>query len=211
MNEIELVSQSIQSIKICLLGNSGVGKSCIAHRYTDENFDENQFSSEAAQCYSKVININGQKLYLDIWDTAGQEKYRSLGRYFYKESYIIILVYDIGNQKSFNDLKNEWYNNVQQYGEQHTILGVVGNKSDLYKDNGVPEKKVRKFAKDINAEFMVVSAKTGHNINLLFENLVRKYLDKDFQNKLKENERNNRQNFILNNNKEDQSSCCSKN
>ena len=186
MEENEENEQTSQSIKICLLGNSGVGKTCIIDRYIDSKYNDNQSPNQGSICFTKILNRNGKKINLDIWDTAGQEQYRSLGQYFYKDSYIIILVYDITVRDSFEDLKKVWYSEVQKNGEKDIILGVVGNKSDLYENENNPEEEAKKFAIEINAIFMLISAKTGNNINLLFEKLIDKYLEKVHQKHLEE-------------------------
>ena len=87
-------------IKIALIGNSGVGKSCIIQRYIDNTFDKCSSSTLSSISVEKEIIRGKEKYTLSIWDTAGQEKYQSLGKYFYKDAYIILLIYDITNQKS---------------------------------------------------------------------------------------------------------------
>ena len=109
-----------------------------------------------------------------------------MGRHFYKDSLIVLLVYDITNRESFEDLKSLWYNDLKRYGEKYSVLAVVGNKSDLFENEVVSEEEGRKFAEEKNAEFMLVSSKTGDNINSLFYLLVNKYLDPSFQEKIEE-------------------------
>ena len=168
------------SIKITLIGNSGVGKTCIIRRYSLNDYVENPTSTTGGNYSSKFVEINGQKYQLDLWDTAGQERYRSLTKHFYKDAYIIVLVYDITKQDTFEELKSIWYPNVLQMGEKYTVLAVVGNKSDLFEDEEVKEEEARKYTESIGATFMQVSAKNGDNIELLFDTLVRKYLGPEF-------------------------------
>ena len=174
-------------IKIALLGNSGVGKTCIILRYTKNEFDYNSLSTRGANYSSKIITIDNKDIRLDLWDTAGQEQYRSLGMYFYKDAHIVVLVYDITNRDSFDALKNVWYNDLKKRGEKYTVLAVVGNKCDLYEqENIVSEEEARQFNKEKNAIFMLVSAKNGDNINNLFKILANKYFDPFFQEQIKE-------------------------
>ena len=134
-----------------------------------------------------VLEIDGNKsIQLELLDTAGQEKYRSLGRHFYKDSYIVCLVYDISYPQSFEDLKEKWYKDLKSYGEKYTVLAVVGSKSDCYENEEVKEEVAREYAKSIGATFMLTSAKTGDNINNLFETLVRQYLGPEFTKKVQE-------------------------
>ena len=174
------------SVKVTLLGNSGVGKTCIISRFTSNEFKEGTMTTRGADYSQKSIAIKNKIVNLDLWDTAGQENYRSLGRHFYKDSLIVILVYDITNRESFDDLQSLWYNDLKRYGEKYSVLGIVGNKSDLFENEVVSEEEARKFAEDKNAEFMLVSAKTGDNINNLFNVLVNKYLDPSFQEQIEE-------------------------
>ena len=174
------------SIKITLLGSTGVGKTCIIRRYTEGNFDENSPSTTGGSYSSKIITIDNKEVSLDLWDTAGQEKYRSLGRHFYKNAYIVCLVYDITNNNTFEELKEKWYKDLKMYGEKYTVLAVVGNKSDCYEKEEVPEEEAREYAKSIEAQFMLTSAKKGNNIDVLFETLTRQYLGPDFIKKVEE-------------------------
>ena len=174
------------SLKVTLLGSTGVGKTCIIQRYTENTFDENAVSTSGASYSQKFIEVDKKGVVLDLWDTAGQEKYRSLGRHFYKDAYIVCLVYDITNLQSFQDLQEIWYKDLKTYGEKYTVLAVVGSKSDCFIDEKVSEETARNYAKEINAIFMLTSAKQGTNIDLLFETLVRKYLEPEFTKKVDE-------------------------
>jgi len=106
-------------------------------RYTENTFDENAVSTSGASYSQKFIEVDGKGVILDLWDTAGQEKYRSLGRHFYKDAYIVCLVYDITILQTFNDIKEKWYKDLKTYGEQFTVLALVGNKSDCYEKEEV--------------------------------------------------------------------------
>ena len=113
---------------------------------------------------------------MDLWDTAGQEKYRAIGRHFYKDSYIVCLVYDITNKESFERIKTVWYPELKEHGEKTKILALVGNKIDKYLDEQVNEDDVKKYAEEINAINKRTSAMEGTNIEDLFNSLVDKYL-----------------------------------
>ena len=123
---------------------------------------------------------------LDIWDTAGQEKYKSLTKFFYKDAAMVILVYDITRKVSFDNLKNFWYKEIQTYGEKNIVLAIAGNKSDLYDDEAIPEKEAREFAKSIDAVFALTSAQNNSGINKLFQDIGNKYLDPNFQEKVQD-------------------------
>ena len=175
-----------ETIKVGLIGNSGGGKTCIIKRYTDKIFDENYSPTPGMMYSGKNLEIENRKVLLDIWDAAGQEKFRSLGKHFYKDADIVCLVYDITSLESFKDLQEIWYKDLQTFGEKYTVLAVVGNKSDCYENEEVPEDEARNYADKINAIYMQTSAKTGNKIENLFEALVRKYLGYEFIKKVEE-------------------------
>ena len=169
--------------KIVLLGDSGVGKTCIISRFISGQYDANVSSTNGASYASKKIEYPHLKktLVLDIWDTAGQEKYKSLTKFFYKDASMIILVYDITRRESFDNLKNYWYKEILEYGEKNVVLAIAGNKSDLYDNEAVPENEAREFSKSINAIYALTSAQNNTGVNKLFEDIGNKYLDPNFQ------------------------------
>ena len=181
------MAEEPESIKITLIGNSGVGKTSIINQYIDQTFDEANAATIGANYSEKVITKNNKEYELNIWDTAGQEKFHAVGKHFYKDAYIVCLVYDITSQDSLEQLETIWYPDIKKYGEKYTILAVVGNKSDLYEnDNLADENQAKEFAQSINATFMLTSAKTGDGIEKLFDTLVDKFLSSDFNSKYKE-------------------------
>ena len=195
----EEAQQKADSIKIVLIGNSGVGKTCISQKYVNEKYTEQVGSTIGASYFQKFILIDGKPLKLDIWDTAGQEKYRAMGKMFYKDAYIVLFIYDITDKKSFIELKNIWYKELKTSGEKKTVLAVVGNKSDLFLNEQVNEDEAKKWANEIDAIFGLVSAKTGDCINLLFENVVRKYLSPDFVAEINKEKKNKGEKIQINN------------
>ena len=175
------------SIKITLLGNPGVDKTKIISRYIDDVCEENNTPNIGANYSEKIINKNGKEYELNIWDTSGQEKFHALGQHFYKDAYIIILVYDITSQESLEHLKTIWYPDLLKYGEKYTILAVVGNKAELFEgDNLADENYAKDFAKEIGATFHLVSAKSGEGINKLFDTVVDRFLSPEFDKKYEE-------------------------
>ena len=179
-------SNSTTGNKIVLLGDSGVGKTCIISRFISSKYEEDINSTNGASYASKKIEYPhlNKTLVLDIWDTAGQEKYKSLTKFFYKDAEMIILVYDITTIEPFDNIKNYWHKEVEQLAGKNVILGIVGNKCDLYDDEAVPEYEARKYAKSINAIYALTSAQNNFGISELFKNIGNKYLDPNFQEKV---------------------------
>ena len=165
--------------KLVFLGDPGVGKTCVISRFTKGCFDGNVASTMGANYTSKTVEVPelGESLELDIWDTAGQEKYRSLTRIFFQGAKLAILVYAINLKESFENLKNVWLKELKDHADPDVVMGIAGNKSDLYENEEVSEQEAREFAKSIGAVFSLTSAQNNSGINELFKNLVKKYLD----------------------------------
>ena len=177
----------VPGCKIVLLGDSGVGKTCIISRYLRGCYDPNTTSTNAASYGNKNVKFEklGKNLLYDIWDTAGQEKYRALTKFFYKDASVAILVYDITRQESFDNIVNYWYPQLQENCVQNIVIGLVGNKADRFEDEAVSENDARDFADKIGAVFELTSAQNNTGINEIFEDVGNKYLDPNFQQQIK--------------------------
>ena len=171
-----------ESIKVVLVGESGVGKTSIISQFTSKKFDPHRETSLSAQFISKTVNFQdlGKEIKFDIWDTVGQEKYRSLAKIFYKDAKVIVFVYDITTEYSFNELKNYWYEETRSNTDGSPILAVVGNKIDLYKDQKVSNNDGKEFAEKIGAIFQTTSAQSDSGISTLFDNIGKTYLIPNF-------------------------------
>ena len=194
----------VPGCKVVLLGDSGVGKTCIISRYISGTFEANSASTNGASYASKIVKYEklGKTLSLDIWDTAGQEKYKALTKFFYKDAAVAILVYDITRKESFDSLKEYWYTQLQENGGKSIVLGVAGNKCDMYEQEAVPENEAREFAKSINAIYSLTSAQNNTGINELFMDAGNKYLDPNFQQQINDgNEEANQDKVKLDSNK----------
>ena len=165
--------------KLVFIGDPGVGKTCIISRFLKGTFDADQITTVGASYASKTIKISetNESLTLDVWDTAGQEKYRSLTRIFFQGAKLAILVYAINRKDSFENLKNVWLKELKEHADKNVVLGVAGNKSDLYEKEEVPEQEAREYAKSIGAIFCLTSAQSNSGINELFEEMGKKFLD----------------------------------
>jgi len=165
--------------KLVFIGDPGVGKTCIISRFLKGTFDAEQITTVGASYATKTIKISetNESLTLDIWDTAGQEKYRSLTRIFFQGAKLAILVYDITRKDSFENLKNVWLKELKDHADKNVVLGVAGNKSDLYEKEEVPEQEAREYAKSIGAIFCLTSAQSNSGIEELFEEMGKKFLD----------------------------------
>lgn len=173
------MDSDFESLKVVLLGESGVGKTSIITQFTEEMFTEEQQSTTGATFSSKELSClnDTRKVKFEIWDTAGQEKYRALSKMFYKDASSAILVYDITRKTSFDELKNYWANEIKEYSPKKIVLAIAANKSDLYENEEVDEKTGREFAEEIGAIFYSTSAKNQNGITELFTAIGNKYCD----------------------------------
>ena len=174
------MDSGIPSCKVVLIGESGVGKTAIISRFIRDSFEEGQEVSTMASYISKELFIEecNVKLKLDIWDTAGQEKYRSLTKFFYKDAAVAILVYDVTVEQSFKELSNYWTKQLIDCGSEKLIVGIAGNKCDLINEETVSETEVKELATKIKATFQLTSAKTNTGIDTLFQKLGERFLNR---------------------------------
>ena len=173
----------IEVAKVVLLGESGVGKTCIIKQFTENKFDMNELASLSAQFVSKTLNFedNKKKIKFDIWDTVGQERFRSIAKIFYKDAKVIIFVYDITSKKTFDALINFWYEELRNNCNEKPLYAVVGNKNDLYMNMQVAVSDGKNFAQSLGAIFQLTSAKTSEGINNLFVNIGNKLLKPNYK------------------------------
>ena len=196
------MSDKANSCKVVLLGESGVGKTCIISRYVNNTYDEKSETTNGASYASKVIDLEQykQSLRFDIWDTAGQEKYRSLTKFFYKDAAIAILVYDITRRDQFEEVRKYWYEQLKTCGEKNIVIGLAGNKCDMFDKEAVTEEEARSFANEIGAQFQLTSAFKNLGIEDLFRMVGCKYLDPNFQDKINDETKEEKKNITLENN-----------
>ena len=198
------------SCKVVLVGDTGVGKTSIIERYINDKYDENQKTTLVSSYTFKKIDIKkyNKSVSLDIWDTSGQEVYRSLSKNFYLNASIGILVYDISRKASFESIRDYWYEQLKTFGEEKMIFDVVGNKTDLFQREEVPENEARNFAKSINAGFHLVSCKDCVGIKDLFEDCGRKYLEDNDLTKEDSNKKNKNKIVLEKDKKSEKKKCC---
>ena len=165
--------------KVILVGDSGVGKTCIINSYIDEN-KENTLATLSTSYYNKIEIIKDYKILFQIWDTVGQEQFRSINSLFFKDAQICLMVYDITREASFKSIKEYWYESVVNNGLDNVIFGIAGNKSDIYMNEKVDRDEVKEFCTDINAAFHFTSAKENNCINDLFRQLGEKFVNSNF-------------------------------
>jgi len=159
--------------KILLIGDSGVGKSCLLLRYTDNTFSDNFISTIGVDFKIKTIQLDGQTVKLQIWDTAGQERFKTITSSYYRGSHGIFVVYDITDIVSFNNIR-VWIEEIKKYTSGESIqLFLVGNKKDQESNRAVETEKGQEMADQLGAKFLETSAKERVNVDQIFIELTR--------------------------------------
>ncbi|EAR90117.1 Rab-family small GTPase (macronuclear) [Tetrahymena thermophila SB210] len=159
--------------KIIMLGETGVGKSQMLQRYTKNKFTEDYVTTIGAEFATTSVKLNnGQVVQVQIWDTAGQEKFRSITRAFYRGAVGAVLVYDISDQQTFKKC-DKWLDEIKQYNQDNQIaILLVGNKKDLIDKQQVNNQEALNFAQSKNLALAFCSAKTGDNVKEAFTSLI---------------------------------------
>lgn len=158
--------------KVLLLGDSTVGKTCFLLKYTDKIFKEVHMTTVGLDYRLKTMTLkNGKNVKLQIWDTAGQDRFRSITKNYYKGAHGIIVVYDITSFASFDNVKN-WISQIREEVTSNVVIYIAGNKIDLEEERKVQTEEGKKLAEEYGFPFVETSAKDGTNINEAFEDLV---------------------------------------
>ncbi|XP_022240851.1 ras-related protein Rab-30-like isoform X2 [Limulus polyphemus] len=150
--------------KVVLVGNAGVGKTCLVRRFTQGLFPPYQGATIGVDFLIKTVEVEGEKV--KIWDTAGQERFRSITQSYYRSAHALILVYDISTQPTFDCLP-DWLREIEQYANPRVLKVLVGNKIDR-EDREIPSHIGEDFARANEMYFIETSAKEADNVEKLF-------------------------------------------
>ena len=197
-------------IKIIVVGDSGVGKTNLINRFASDKFDTNSKATIGVEFVYKALKINKEVIKVEVWDTAGQERYRAITSSYYNGSKGAIIVYDITNENSFNNIES-WMKEVSKKGKSDIQFLLVGNKKDLVNDRQVTEQKGIDKAKELNMHLFEASALEKTNVNEAFNYLMKEiYLEiRKEKNINTNNDDKIEQNGIaLNTNKSKKRKCC---
>ncbi|KAL1461563.1 hypothetical protein WDU94_013448 [Cyamophila willieti] len=167
--------------KLLLIGDSGVGKSCLLLRFADDTYTESYISTIGVDFKIRTIELDGKVIKLQIWDTAGQERFRTITSSYYRGAHGIIVVYDCTDQETFNNLK-QWLEEIDRYACDNVNKLLVGNKNDQTSKKAVDYEDAKKFANHLNIPFLETSAKNGANVEQAFLTMateIKKRVTKD--------------------------------
>ena len=166
-----MADEDVQHFKLIFLGDQYVGKSSILNRFYQDKFEEDYQATIGLDFHSKNVNVNGTTVRLLLYDTAGQEKFKSLIPMYIRDANIIIVVYDISNKDSFVHTEH-WVNETKDLKREDAIFILVGNKLDLEENRVVTKKEAEDYATEKGFLFHEVSAKTGDQIQELFNTKI---------------------------------------
>ncbi|XP_056272156.1 ras-related protein Rab-8B [Pseudoliparis swirei] len=161
--------------KLLLIGDSGVGKTCLLFRFSEDSFNTTFISTIGIDFKIRTIELDGKRVKLQIWDTAGQERFRTITAAYYRGAMGIMLVYDISNEKSFENIKN-WIRNIEEHALSDVEKMVLGNKCDMNDRRQVSKDRGEKLAIDYGVKFLETSAKSSLNVEEAFYNIGRDIL-----------------------------------
>jgi len=163
--------------KYIVIGDSGVGKSCLLTQFTEHRFHTVHEVTVGVEFGTRNVEINGKIIKLQVWDTAGQETFRSIARSYYRGAAGALLVYDVTRRETFEHL-SAWLHDAREYSGPELVIMVVGNKTDLEAQRTVTKEEGEKFAKDNGLVFLEASAKTAEGVEEAFKAVAQNVVDK---------------------------------
>lgn len=159
-------------IKLLLIGDSGVGKSCLLLRFSDDTFTTSFITTIGIDFKIRTIELDGKRIKLQIWDTAGQERFRTITTAYYRGAMGILLVYDVTDENSYANIAT-WMKNIEQHASENVCKILLGNKCDMVDKKVVDTARGQKLADDYGIKFLETSAKTNTNVEEAFFTIAR--------------------------------------
>jgi small GTP-binding protein len=167
----------VLSFKFIIIGSAGVGKTAILKRLIDNSFSDESQSTVGVEFDTVFINVDDHKVKLQIWDTAGQERFRSIARAYYRNAAGVILVFDVSDRRSFDDL-SQWLRDIHALCDANAIIQLIGNKADLKARRLITLMEAEAFASHHKLQYLETSAKLGENVREAFVRVVTTLLNK---------------------------------
>ena len=163
--------------KYIIIGDTGVGKSCLLLQFTDKRFQPVHDLTIGVEFGARMVNIESKNVKLQVWDTAGQESFRSITRSYYRGAAGALLVYDITRRETFEHLTT-WLEDARQHSSTNMVIMLIGNKCDLEDIRAVTKEEGEAFAREHGLVFMETSAKTAANVEVAFVNTAKEIYQK---------------------------------
>ena len=163
------------TIKLLVIGNAFVGKTLIVQKFIDNTFSKSTMSTIGVDLQSKIIDINGKKVKYLIWDTAGEDRMKTMTYSYYRGCHVILIVYDVTNQKSFENVTT-WVECVDKFAKSNVLRILVGNKTDLEDQRVISKEDGKKLADENGLKFYEISAKAVTGLCEMFEDIAKEYV-----------------------------------
>ena len=163
-------------IKVLVIGESGVGKTCLIRRFSDGTFSDNYLATIAVDFKTQIVRVKGSRVKIQIWDTAGQEKFHTLTTSFFKQTQGVLLCFSLTDRGSFEKV-GMWMEQIREQAPDDVQLVLVGNKSDLKGQQAIPDEEIREFADNFGITYFRTSAFTGDNVDDAFRQLTANVAD----------------------------------
>ena len=174
MNEIEKKDSDI-TIKLLLIGNAFVGKTLIVQKFLDNTFSKTTMATIGVDLQYKVLDINGKKVKYLIWDTAGEDRMKTMTYAYYRGCHVVLIVYDVTSKKSFENVTT-WVECVDKFAKSNVLRILVGNKTDLEDKRVISKEEGKKLAEENGLKFYEISAKTMNGLVEMFEDVAKEYV-----------------------------------
>jgi small GTP-binding protein len=162
--------------KLLLIGDSGVGKSSLLLRFSDNTFSGSFIATIGVDFKTKTLDVDGNAIKLQIWDTAGQERFRTITSSYYRGAHGVIVVFDVTNPESFANVR-KWLLEINRYASETAQKLLVGNKSDLVNERKVSTEEARELADELGIQYFETSAKASSKVEASFDKLTRMIKD----------------------------------
>ena len=174
------------TLKILLIGDTYVGKTSLLLQYIDRECPENHMATIGVEFKDKIVQINKKNVKLQVWDTSGQERYRSITKNFYRNADGVMFICDVTKESTFENIKNWLIDSEQNSNNSNFKKILVGNKIDLQKERVIDKEKLENFANKKGMNFYEASAKEGTNVDLIFTELAKLILEDKSDQQIKE-------------------------
>ena len=163
-------------LKLLIVGDSSVGKTNFIMRFINNEFNNNYMTTSGIDLKTKDIEVKNKKIRIQIWDTAGQVKYKAITRNLFLKVLGVLIIYDITNEKSYNNLKS-WVKLIREECGSHMQIIIVGNKCDLDSERKINQDEVMNYAEEEKIEYIETSCKTGENVHKVVKTICEKILE----------------------------------
>ena len=171
---------TMTSLKFIIIGSSGVGKTALLKRLVEDSFNDESQSTIGVEFDSTIIQVDDRQVKLQIWDTAGQERFRSIAKAYFRNAVGVLLVYDITERKTFDDLST-WLNDVRALCDPNVVVQMIGNKADMTNSRVVSLTEAENFSEHHQISYLETSAKGGNNVKEAFIRTAAQILNKNIK------------------------------